>query len=67
MKEIRGTAKNLRALLGSAKFAIDYYQREYRWETKQVAELIEDLAQKFRDSHDLGNDRGNTATTSSVP
>ena len=57
MKEIRGDAKNLRSLLGGTKFAIDYYQREYRWETKQVAELIEDLAQKFRDSHEPSNDR----------
>ena len=57
MKEIRGDAKNLHALLGGAKFAIDYYQREYRWETKQVAELIDDLAEKFGDSHDPGNDR----------
>ena len=29
-------------MLGGSKFAIDYYQREYRWETKQVAELLED-------------------------
>jgi hypothetical protein len=57
VKEIRGDAKNLRALLGSAKFAIDYYQREYRWETKQVVELIEDLTEKFTDSHEPGNDR----------
>ena len=57
MKEIRGDTKNLRSLLGGTKFAIDYYQREYRWETKQVAELIEDLAQKFRDSHESSNDR----------
>jgi hypothetical protein len=57
MKEIRGDAKNIRALLGGAKFAIDYYQREYRWETKQVAELIDDLAQKFLESHEAGNER----------
>jgi hypothetical protein len=57
MKEIRADAKNLRALLGGTKFAIDYYQREYRWETKQVAELIEDLAEKFLDSHEPGKDR----------
>jgi hypothetical protein len=57
MKEIRADAKNLRALLGGTKFAIDYYQREYRWETKQVAELIEDLAEKFMDSHEPGKDR----------
>ena len=57
MKEIRGNAKNLRALLAGAKFAIDYYQREYRWETKQVAELIEDLAEKFRDDYGSGDPR----------
>lgn len=57
MKEIRGEAKNLRALLGGAKFAIDYYQREYRWETKQVTELIEDLSEKFNDSYEPGNER----------
>lgn len=57
MKEIRADAKNLRALLGGSKFAIDYYQREYRWETKQVAELIADLADRFRDSHEPGKDR----------
>jgi len=57
MKEIRGDAKNIHALLGGTKFAIDYYQREYRWETKQVAELIDDLAEKFRESHEASNER----------
>ena len=57
MKEIRGHAKNLRSLLAGAKFAIDYYQREYRWATKQVAELIEDLAEKFRDDYESGDAR----------
>lgn len=57
MKEIRGLAKNIRTLLGGAKFAIDYYQREYRWETKQVAELIDDLTEKFLESHEAGNAR----------
>lgn len=57
MREIRGDAKNIRSLLGGAKFAIDYYQREYRWESKQVAELIDDLAEKFLESHEAGNER----------
>ena len=47
MNEIRGNAKNLRTLLANTKFAIDYYQREYRWQTKQVGELIEDLSSTF--------------------
>lgn len=57
MKEIRGLAKNIRALLGGTKFAIDYYQREYRWETKQVAELVTDLTEKFLESHEASNER----------
>lgn len=57
MKEIRGDAKNIRSLLGGVKFAIDYYQREYRWETKHVSELIDDLAEKFLNSHDSANER----------
>jgi len=57
MKEIRGNAKNIRALLGGAKFAIDYYQREFRWETKQIVELIDDLSEKFLDDHEVGNAR----------
>jgi hypothetical protein len=57
MREIRGDAKNIRSLLGGAKFAIDYYQREYRWKKKQVAELINDLTDKFGESHEEGNER----------
>ncbi|MBU8934896.1 MAG: DUF262 domain-containing HNH endonuclease family protein [candidate division Zixibacteria bacterium] len=58
MKEIRGDAKNIRTLLGGSKFAIDYYQREYRWETKQVSEFLDDLGGKFLESHEAGNERG---------
>jgi uncharacterized protein with ParB-like and HNH nuclease domain len=57
MKEIRGDAKNIRALLGGAKYSVDYYQREYKWQTKQVGELIEDLAGKFLDSFKPGHER----------
>ena len=57
MKEIRGDAKNIRALLSGAKFSVDYYQREYRWETKQISELVEDLAEKFLESYQEGDER----------
>ncbi len=57
MRQVRGDAKNLRALLGGAKYAIDYYQREYRWETRHVSQLIEDLVERFNDSHEPGNER----------
>ena len=57
MKRIDGDAKSIRSMLSGSRFAIDYYQREYRWETKQVNELIDDLAEKFIDSHKPGNER----------
>lgn len=57
MQEIRGDAKSVRTLLSGRKYSVDYYQREYRWETKQVTELLEDLADKFLESHEAENDR----------
>ena len=57
MKKILGDAKNIRSLLGGAKFAIDYYQREYRWGEKHINELLNDLCEKFLESHEEGNER----------
>ena len=58
MKEIRSDAKNLRDLLSGTKFAIDYYQREYSWQKKQVEELVNDLLDKFKESYESGDERG---------
>jgi hypothetical protein len=38
MKEIKGEAKTIRKLLNGAKYSIDYYQREYKWQSKQLCE-----------------------------
>ena len=57
MKKILGDAKNIRSLLGGTKFSIDYYQREYRWEKKQITELLNDLCDKFLENHEVGNER----------
>ncbi len=57
MREIRGDAQTIGQLLGGAKYAIDYYQREYKWQTKHVSELIDDLANKFLESYEEGHER----------
>lgn len=57
MKEIRGDAKSIRTLLGGAKFSVDYYQREYRWATKQISELLDDLSEKFFENYEPGDER----------
>ena len=46
MQKILGDAKSVGSLLGQ-KYRIDYYQRDYKWEPKQIRELIEDLTNRF--------------------
>lgn len=57
MKEIRGKEKNIRLLLLNTRYSIDYYQREYKWQTKHLQDLIEDLIKKFLESYDEEDDR----------
>jgi hypothetical protein len=60
-REIDGKGKTVRELLAGRKYSIDYYQREYKWQTKQVAELIGDLVSKFSESYEAGRDRSAVA------
>jgi hypothetical protein len=60
-REIDGKGRTIRELLAGRKYSIDYYQREYKWQQKQVAELIDDLAAKFLESHEEGNERSAVA------
>ena len=56
-KAIDGKGKTIRELLANRKYSIDYYQREYKWEGKQLAELIDDLCDKFFESYDPAHER----------
>jgi hypothetical protein len=60
-REIDGKGRTIRELLSGRKYSIDYYQREYKWQQKQVAELIDDLAAKLLESHDDANERSAVA------
>ena len=57
VKTIDGRARTVRELLDKAKYAIDFFQREYAWQERQVRELIDDLTGKFLDSHEPGHSR----------
>jgi hypothetical protein len=56
-REIDGKGRSIRELLSNRKYSVDYYQREYKWQTKQVTELIDDLAVKFLESYDRTHER----------
>jgi len=60
-REVDGKGRTLRELLGGRKYSIDYYQREYKWQSKHVAELIEDLVGKFLESFEEGHERSAVA------
>jgi hypothetical protein len=60
-REIDGKGRSIRDLLAGRKYSIDYYQREYKWQQKQVTELIDDLSAKFLESHEAGNERSAVA------
>ena len=60
-RKIDGKGCTIRELLAGQKYSIDYYQREYKWQRKQVAELIDDLASKFLENYEEGNERGDVA------
>jgi uncharacterized protein with ParB-like and HNH nuclease domain len=57
MKEITGKEKSIEDLLRTKKYTIHYYQREYRWGTKQIKELINDLVDEFNEFYDESHQR----------
>lgn len=56
-RDIGGKGKTIREILFSRKFYIDYYQREYKWQTKQLEELISDLSDVFLRNFEPEHDR----------
>ena len=60
-REIDGKGRTVRDLLQGRKYSIDFYQREYKWQHKQLAELIGDLAATFLQSHAPENERSAVA------
>jgi uncharacterized protein with ParB-like and HNH nuclease domain len=57
VKAIDGRARTVREMLDKAKYAIDFYQREYTRQERQVRELIDDLTGKFLDHYEPGHVR----------
>ncbi len=56
-RAIDGKGKTIRELLTAKRYSIDYYQREYKWQKKQIAELLDDLITKFLEHYKEDDDR----------
>lgn len=57
MQPIQGEAKSVGQVLRGSRYSIDYYQREYKWESKQVVELVSDLTSRFQEAYQQGHER----------
>ena len=59
---VQAKDKSVRELLSNVQYSIDFYQRDYKWESKQVFELISDLTERFLDSYRPVHVRSEVAT-----
>ena len=64
LQNIDAKARNLRELLQNRRYALDFYQREYRWGERQISELLEDLTKRFLNDYRSTHTRRDVATYS---
>ena len=55
-EDIRGEDRSVKTLLAQ-KFRIDYYQRDYKWESKHIREMIEDMSTRFLQDYESHHER----------
>ncbi|MCZ2260638.1 DUF262 domain-containing protein [Sporosarcina sp. G11-34] len=55
--KIEASDTTINSLLKDQKFTIDYFQREYRWQSKHIKLLIEDLTSTFLKSYSTEDKR----------
>lgn len=58
---IEAKTRSVRELLKGVKYAIDFYQREYKWETKNITELLQDLENRFLSDFSEDHERPDVA------
>lgn len=54
-KTIEGKGRTVSELLKGVKHAIAFYQRDYKWQSRRIRELVDDLGDRFMQDHEAGN------------
>lgn len=54
-KVIRAKEYTLDEILGNKKYTVDYFQREYKWQTLHIEQLVSDLVGAFMDNYKDGD------------
>jgi uncharacterized protein with ParB-like and HNH nuclease domain len=58
---IQASAHPLKDVLYEKKYHVDYFQREYKWQTKHIEQLLVDLEASFFANYEEGHGRENIA------
>lgn len=56
-RDIDGKGRTIGELFSNRRYAVDTYQREYKWQGEQIVELLNDLCGKFLNSYEPGQER----------
>jgi len=56
-RDIDGKGRTIWELFNNRRYDIDSYQREYKWQIKQLVELLEDLCGKFLEHYKENHER----------
>lgn len=56
-RDIDGKGRTIWELFDNRRYDIDSYQREYKWQTKQLVESVDDLCGKFLEHYKENHDR----------
>ncbi len=62
MSTITPHYRSVQQLLQSQSFSIDEYQREYKWDKKNIDDLLTDLFDKFQSCYREGDETGRVAS-----
>ena len=54
---ISGTARTIRDLLATKRYSIDFYQRDYQWQRRHIAQLLDDLCDAFIEKYNATDER----------
>jgi len=60
MNKITGNAVVVRTLFNN-RYTVQYYQREYNWQKKQIEELLEDITNEFLEFYQKGDSQRDVA------
>ncbi|HTQ32017.1 MAG TPA: DUF262 domain-containing protein [Opitutaceae bacterium] len=56
-RDIDGKGRSVWELFNNRRYSVDTYQREYKWQSKQLTELLDDLYAKFSEHYEPGQER----------